>query len=78
MEAQLGNSRTALLFCKLGANWEWEVNATPRPFYLQERDPVLIVQEVRWVPGPVLKGAENFALTGIRSPDRPVLHESLF
>ena len=77
MKAQLGYSCTALLFCKLGGGWEWEVNATFRPFYLLEREPVLIVQEVRWVPGPVLKVAENFAVSGIRSPDRTALRESL-
>ena len=43
------------------------VNATFRPHYLQEGDPVPIVQEVGWAPGPVWTGAENFAHTGTRS-----------
>ena len=34
------------------------------------KDPVPIVQEAGWVPGPVWSGAENFAPTGIRYPDR--------
>ena len=34
-------------------------------------DPVPIVQEVEWAPGPVWTGEENHADTGIRSPDRP-------
>ena len=34
-------------------------------------DPVPIVQEAGWAPGPVWTGAENLAVTGIRSPDRP-------
>ena len=77
MKAQFGNSCKAVLFCNLGVRWGLEVNATPRPFYDQERKPVLVVQEARWVSGPVLKGAEKFALTGIRSPDRLALRESL-
>jgi hypothetical protein len=42
----------------------WVVNATPRPLYPQERDPVSIVQEAGWAPGPVWTGAENLAPTG--------------
>jgi len=38
------------------------VNDTPRPFYPRERDPVPIVQEATWAPGPVWTGAENLAL----------------
>jgi len=34
------------------------------------RDPVLLVQEVDWVPGPVWVGERNLASSGIRSPDR--------
>jgi hypothetical protein len=45
------------------------VNATPRPIYSRETDPISIVQEVVWVRGPVWKGAENLAPTEIRSPD---------
>jgi len=32
-----------------------------RPLYRRERDPVPIVQEARWVPRPVLRGAENLS-----------------
>jgi hypothetical protein len=35
------------------------------------KDPVPIVEEAGWAPGPVWTGAENLAPTGIRSPDRP-------
>jgi len=41
-------------------------------------DPVPIVQEAGWAPGPVWTGAENLAPTGIRSPDRPARSESLY
>jgi hypothetical protein len=37
------------------------------------KDAVPIVQEAGWAPGPVWTGAENLALTGIRSPDHPAL-----
>jgi len=42
------------------------------------KDPVSIVQEAGWAPGPVWIGAENLAPTGIRSPDRPVRRKSLY
>ena len=42
------------------------------------KNPVPIVQEARWAPGPVWTGAENLAPTGIRSPDRPVRSQSLY
>ena len=53
-------------------------NATLWPLYPLERDPVPIVQEAGWAAGPVWTGAENLALTGIRSPDRPARSESLY
>jgi hypothetical protein len=42
------------------------------------KDPVPIVQEAGWAPGPVWIGAENLAPTGIRSPDLPARSESLY
>jgi hypothetical protein len=42
------------------------------------KDPVPIVQEAGWAPGPVWTGAENLAPTGIRSLDRPASSESLY
>jgi hypothetical protein len=42
------------------------------------KNPVPIVQEAGWAPGPVWTGAENLASTGIRSPDRPARSESLY
>jgi hypothetical protein len=53
-------------------------SSTPRPLYPRERDPVPIVQEAEWAPGPVWTAAENLAPTGIRSPDRPARSESLY
>jgi hypothetical protein len=51
---------------------------TPRPLYPRERDPVPVVQEAGWAPGPVWTAAENLAPTGIRSPDRLARSESLY
>jgi hypothetical protein len=42
------------------------------------KDPVPIVQEAGWTPGPVWTGAENLAPTGFRSPDRPARSQSLY
>ena len=54
----------------------WSV---PRPGrFTPGKNPVPIVQEAGWAPGPVWTGAENLAPTGIRSPDRPVRSESLY
>ena len=61
-------------FFNLGARCGWVVNDTPRPLYPR----VPVVQEAGWAPGMVWKGAENLALTGIRSPDRPARSESLY
>ena len=65
-------------FFNLGARWGgW---STPRPgrFIPGERDPVPILYEVGWAPGPVWTGAENLAPTGFRSPDRPASSELLY
>ena len=50
----------------------------PRPLCTLRKDPVPIVQEAGWAPGPVWTGAENIALTGIRAPDRPARSQSLY
>ena len=34
----------------------------PRPLFAPGKDPVPIVQEAGWAPGPVLTGAENLSL----------------
>jgi hypothetical protein len=78
MKAQRGSrgidSSTISLTSALdGGGW-----STPRPGRFTPRnDPVPIVQEAQWAPGPVT-GTENLAPTGIRSPDRPAHSESLY
>jgi hypothetical protein len=54
------------------------VNATSRPLYPRETNPVAIVQEAGWAPGPVWAGAKNLAPTGTRSRDRPARRELLY
>ena len=70
MKAQSGSGGIALLFFNLGTRCGCVVNATPRPLYLRERDPVPIVWEAGWAPEPVWMGAEN--LTPPRSDLRTV------
>ena len=50
----------------------------PRPLFTPGKDPVPIVQEAGWAPGPVWTGAENLTPTGIRFPDRPACSQSLY
>ena len=40
------------------------VSVTPRPLFTTGKDPVPIVQEAGWDPGPVWTGAENLAPLG--------------
>jgi hypothetical protein len=46
-------------------------SVTPRPLVTSGKDPVPVVQETGWAPGPAWRGEENIALSGIRFPDRP-------
>ena len=48
------------------------VNATPRPIYAPGKDPVPIVQEAGWAPGPVWTDAGNLA------PENRVVYEILW
>ena len=41
----------------------------PRLLFTPGKEPVPIVQEAGWAPGPVWRGAENLASTGIQSLD---------
>ena len=53
------------------------VSSTPRPYFTPGKDPVPIVQEAGWAPGPVWRGGKSRP-TGIRSPDRPARSQSLY
>jgi hypothetical protein len=50
----------------------------PRPLSTPGKDPISIVQEAGWAPGPVWTGAENLAPTGIPSLDRPARRQPLY
>jgi hypothetical protein len=65
------------LFLDLGTRRGWGVSVTPRPLSTPEKDPVPIVQEAEWAPGPVWTGAEYLAPTLLRSPDRQARSQSL-
>jgi len=67
--AQRGRRGIVLLFLDHGTRMAWGVSVTPRPLFTPRKDPVPIVQEAGWAPGPVWTGAENLTPTGIRSPD---------
>jgi hypothetical protein len=56
----------------------WGVSVTLRPLFTPGKDPVSILEESGWAPGPVWIGAENLAPTRFRSPDRPAGSQSLY
>ena len=43
----------AILFRDRGTRSGWVVSSTPRPHFTPGKDPVPILQEAGWVPGPV-------------------------
>ena len=49
----------------MGGGW----STSRRGRFTPRKDPVSIVQEAGWAPGPVWTGEENLASTGIPSPD---------
>jgi hypothetical protein len=76
MKAQRGSRGIALLFHDLGTRWGWVVGGWAA--FTPGKDPVPIIQEAGWAPGPVWIGTENLAPTGIRSPDLAARSESLY
>ena len=53
------------------------VNATLRPLYPEERNPVPIAQDAGWSSKTVCMSQKNFAPTGVRTPDCPASSQSL-
>jgi len=76
--AYRGSRGVALLLLDHGIIKGWGVSVTPRPLFTPGKEPVPIVQEAGWAPGPVWTGAEISPPTGIRSPDRPARSQSLY
>ena len=54
-----GGRGIAMLFQDLGARRGWGVSITPRPHFTPGKDPVPIVQEAGWAPGPVWPGEKS-------------------
>ena len=74
MAQRVGRGIT-LLFHDRGIRMGWAVSSTPRPHFTTGKDPVPIVQEVGWAPGPVWTGGKSRPhLDSI--PDRPA-HSSV-
>ena len=69
--AHRGSRDIALLFHDHSTRRGCGVSVMPRPLFTPRKDPVSIVQEAGWAPGPVWTGVENLASAKIRSPDRP-------
>jgi len=53
------------------------VSSTPRPHFTPGKDPVSILQEAGWTPGPVWKGGKSRPHQDL-IPDRPARSQSLY
>jgi len=70
----------ALLFHDRGTRRGWVVSSTPRPHFTLGKDPVPILKEAGWTPGPVWTGGKSrphrdffFSI-----PNRPARSQSLY
>jgi hypothetical protein len=57
--AHRGSRGIAITFHDQGTRRGWEVSVTPRSLLNPGKEPVSIVQEAGWAPGPVWTGAEK-------------------
>jgi len=67
----------ALLFHDRGTRRGWVVSSTPLPHFTPRKDPVPILQEAGWAPGPVWKGRKPRPHRD-SIPDRPARSQSLY
>ena len=67
----------APLFLDRGTIRGWVVSSTSRPHFTPGKDPVPILQEAGWAPGPVWKGGKSRPHRD-SIPDRPVRSQSLY
>jgi hypothetical protein len=67
----------ALLFLDHGTRRGWVVSSTPRPHFTPEKDPVPILQEAGWAPGPVWTGGKSRPHRE-SIPYRPARSQSLY
>ena len=74
----MGSRVIALLFLYHGTTRGEGSASRPGRTLPPGKDPVPIVLEAGWVPGPVWSGAENLATTGILSQDRAACSQPLY
>ena len=67
----------ALLFHDRGTRRGWMVSGTPRPHFTPGKDPVPIVQEAGWAPGPVWTCGKSRPYRD-SIPDRAASSQSLY
>jgi len=60
--AQRVDRGIALLFHDRGTRRGWVISSTPRPHFIPGKDPVPILQEAGWAPGPVWTGEKYIIL----------------
>ena len=57
--AQRVGRDVAVLFHDRGTRRGWVVSSTPRPHFTPGKEPVTILQEAGWAPGPVWTGGKS-------------------
>jgi len=67
----------ALLFHDRGTRRGWVVSSMTRPHFTPGKEPVPIVQEAGWAPGPAWTGGKSL-LHRDSIPDRPARSQSLY
>ena len=67
----------ALLFHDRGTRRGWVVSSTPRLHFTPGKDPVPILQEAGWAPGPIWTGGKSRPHRD-SIPDRPARSQSLY
>ena len=75
--AQRVGSGIAQLLHDRGTRRGWVASSTPRPHFTPGKDPVPILQEAGWAPGPVWTGGKS-RLHRDSIPDRPTRSQSLY
>jgi len=67
----------ALLFHDRGTRRGWVISSTPQSHFTLRKDPVPILQDAGWAPGPVWTGGKS-RLHRDAIPDRPDRSQSLY
>ena len=75
--AQTVGTDITLLFHDRGTRRGWVVSRTPRPHFTPGKDPLPIVQEAGWAPGPVWTGGKSRPHRDL-IPDIPARSQSLY